>query len=55
MPDPLAVELLPVLERLRKTYTMEAERQIHSQLFGGAIAAPVEEASDDMDLEALMF
>ncbi|MBO9590136.1 hypothetical protein [Devosia sp.] len=55
MPDPLAAELSPVLERLRKTYTMEAERQIHSRLFGGAVAAPVEEASDDMDLEALMF
>lgn len=55
MPCPLAAELVPVLERLRKTYTMEAERQIHSRLFGGAVAAPVEEASDDMDLEALMF
>ena len=55
MPDPLAAELVPVLERLRKTYTMEAERQIHSRFFGGAVAAPVEEAADDMDLEALMF
>ncbi|MGV3574072.1 MAG: hypothetical protein ACO1O4_02925 [Devosia sp.] len=55
MPDELTAELLPVLERLRKTYTMEAERQIHSRLFGGVVAAPVEEASDDMDLEALMF
>ncbi|MCR6635888.1 hypothetical protein [Devosia sp.] len=55
MPDALAAELVPVLERLRKTYTMEAERQIHSRFFGGAVAAPVEEASDDMDLEALMF
>ncbi|MET0437305.1 MAG: hypothetical protein ABW043_07410, partial [Devosia sp.] len=48
MPDALAEELTPVLERLRKTYTMEAERQIHTRLFGGAVAAPVEEASDDM-------
>lgn len=55
MPDRLADELLPVLERLRKTYTMEAERQIHSRLFGGASAALVEEAADDMDLDALMF
>lgn len=55
MPEEIAAELAPVLERLRKTYTMEAERQIHSRLFGGAVAAPVEEASDDMDLEALMF
>ena len=55
MPDPLAAELVPVLERLRKTYTMEAERQIHSRFFGGAVAAPVEEADDDMDLDALMF
>ena len=56
MPDELTAELLLVLERLRKTYTMEAERQIHTRLFGGASAAPVEEpASDDMDLEALMF
>ncbi|KRA96743.1 hypothetical protein ASD83_16845 [Devosia sp. Root685] len=56
MPNELTAELLPVLERLRKTYTMEAERQIHTRLFGGASAAPVEEpASDDMDLEALMF
>lgn len=55
MPDPLAAELLPVLERLRKTYTMEAERQIHSQFFGGVSTAPAEEAADDMDLDALMF
>ncbi|WP_449393589.1 hypothetical protein [Devosia riboflavina] len=55
MPDALTEDLTPVLERLRKTYTMEAERQIHTRLFGGAVAAPVEEASDDMDLEALMF
>lgn len=56
MPGEMAAELMPVLERLRKTYTMEAERQIHSRLFGGAVAAPVEEAADDdMDLEALMF
>ena len=55
MPGEMAAELVPVLERLRKTYTMEAERQIHSRLFGGAVSAPVEEAADDMDLEALMF
>ncbi|HWV21702.1 MAG TPA: hypothetical protein VN036_11785 [Devosia sp.] len=56
MPGELTAELLPVLERLRKTYTMEAERHIHSRLFGSAGAAPAEEAaSDDMDLEALMF
>jgi hypothetical protein len=55
MPEQLAADLVPVLERLRKTYTMEAERQIHSGLFGGASAAPVEEASDDMDLDAMMF
>lgn len=55
MPNVLAAELGPVLERLRKTYTMEAERQIHTRLFGGASAAPVEAPADDMDLEALMF
>lgn len=55
MPDQLAPDLVTVLERLRKTYTMEAERQIHSSLFGGASAPPVEDVSDDMDLDAMMF
>ena len=55
MPDPLAEELTPVLERLRKTYTMESERQIHNRLFGAPSASAVEEPADDMDLEALMF
>ena len=55
MPDPLPAELMPVLERLRKTYTMESEQQIHAGLFGNAGAAPVEEVADDMDLDALMF
>lgn len=56
MPDPLPAELTPLLERLRKNYTMEAERQIHNRLFGASGAAPVaEEATDDMDLDALMF
>ncbi|MBN9334149.1 hypothetical protein [Devosia sp.] len=55
MPNPLAEELTPVLERLRKTYTMEAERQIHNRLFGAPSASAVEEPADDMDLEALMF
>ena len=56
MPGELTAELVPVLERLRKTYTMEAERHIHSRLFGSAGTAPAEEAaSDAMDLEALMF
>jgi uncharacterized protein YukE len=55
MPNPLAEELTPVLERLRKTYTMEAERQIHNRLFGAPSAPAEEEPADDMDLEALMF
>ncbi|KKB77783.1 hypothetical protein VW35_14090 [Devosia soli] len=56
MPDPLPEDLLPVLEKLRKTYTMEAERQIHNRLFGNAGTVLVEEpANDDMDLDALMF
>jgi len=56
MPDPLPESLVPVLEKLRKTYTMEAERQIHNRLFGSAATVLIEEpANDDMDLDALMF
>ncbi len=40
---PLPTELSPaleaVLEDLRKTYTMEAERQVHARLFGQVMAA----------------
>lgn len=57
MPDDVAPELLPTLERLRKTYTMEGERQIHNRLFGNAVPTVEVEAAanDDMDLDALMF
>ncbi|KQT44247.1 hypothetical protein ASG47_16960 [Devosia sp. Leaf420] len=57
MPDPISEALAPTLERLRKTYTMEGERQIHNRLFGNAApAVEVEDAAnDDMDLDALMF
>ncbi len=57
MPDRVSHDLTPVLDMLRKTYTMEAERQIHSRLFGHASpsAAVVEASNDDMDLDAMMF
>jgi hypothetical protein len=57
MPDPISEALAPTLEGLRKTYTMEGERQIHNRLFGNAApAVEVEDAAnDDMDLDALMF
>jgi hypothetical protein len=55
MPGALSAELGPVLEKLRKTYTMEAERQIHNQLFGSVSSAPVAEPEEEMDLDAIMF
>ncbi|SFV38351.1 hypothetical protein SAMN05216456_3358 [Devosia crocina] len=49
--------LTTVLERLRKSYTMEAERKIHAALFGGAAQAAAEavDDSDDFDLADMMF
>lgn len=46
-----------VLSGLRKSYTMEAERKIYENLFGADMAepAPVEEAANDTDLDALFF
>ncbi|PXA99019.1 hypothetical protein DMC47_05405 [Nostoc sp. 3335mG] len=56
MPDSLPALLVAVLEKLRKTYTMEAERQVHARLFGKAVAAPIEtEPEAEMDLDAIMF
>lgn len=49
--------LTTVLERLRKSYTMEAERKIHAALFGGVAQAAAEavDDSDDFDLADMMF
>lgn len=55
MPAPLPETLTPVLERLRKSYTMEAERRIHTGFFGGPPAAEVVEDEGDFDLDAMMF
>ena len=55
VPETLPAELVPVLEELRRSYTMEAERQVHSRLFGSASAAPAEESEAELDLDAIMF
>lgn len=56
MSQSIAPDLAPILESLRKTYTMEGERHIHNRLFGSPATVLVEDpANDDMDLDALMF
>lgn len=46
---------LPVLDQLRKSYTMETERMIHDRLFPRAAAEATFEPEPEMDLEAIMF
>jgi len=55
MPAPVPEELTPVLERLRKSYTMEAERRIHTGFFGGAAPVAPAAENDDFDMDAMMF
>lgn len=55
---PLPVTLppdLPILDTLRKSYTMEAERMIHDRLFPQAEAISAPELEPEMDLDAFML
>lgn len=55
---PLPVTLppdLPILDTLRKSYTMEAERMIHDRLFPQAEAKSAPELEPEMDLDAFML
>lgn len=55
MPDPVTQDLSPIIDKLRKSYTMDAERQIHNRLFGVPVAANNDEPADDFDLADIMF
>lgn len=54
MPPTIPPALQPVLDELRKTYTMEAERLIHDQLVPRGTPANIE-PEPDFDLDAVMF
>ncbi|MBE7733194.1 hypothetical protein [Devosia faecipullorum] len=49
------VSAQPILDTLRKSYTMEAERMIHDRLFPQAEATSGPEAEPEMDLDAFML
>ncbi len=61
MPGEASAELAAILAGLRKSYTMEAERSIHTRLVGhlevvaANDAAPAEAGGDEEDLAAFMF
>ena len=46
---------LAILDRLRKSYTMETERMIHDRLFPRVDTEAVSEPEPEMDLDAFMF
>lgn len=46
---------LPILDKLRQSYTMEAERMIHDQLFPPAETKSAPEPEPEMDLDAFML
>lgn len=46
---------LPILDRLRKSYTMETERMIHDRLFPRSGTEMASEPEPEMDLDAIMF
>lgn len=57
-PESLSAGLAALLESLRKTYTMQAERQVHARLFGHLATTALEEpepANDDANLGDFML
>lgn len=54
-PDPLDQTVAALLDAVRKTYTMEAERSVHASLFGAPASAPAEAADADTEFDMVDF